>query len=434
MKEDNMNQQATNIPNAVPKTPGYAWVILFALYMATLAFTLNLFKVPPIIPTLIETFKLGYTKTMLIGSIFSIMGILLAIPAGYILSSYGIKKTCLFSLGAAAIGSVLGAIVVSSTTLLFIARFIEGAGMGLIMVAAPFTVSLWFPAHKRALATGLWASSVGIGNIVILFFGPLIQIMMNNEWQAVWWATAAFSVISFILFAVLFRMPREDEMHETAPAPGPATQEKASPSLVKGMANKDLWMISISFGIYNLVLLAVLYVLPNCLQDNLGFVMTFEKGFLLNASFVTAFIMLASVFTAPLGGYISDRWGKRKIMILIPYILMTVMLLYIFKMPQSMIPLYIFVFGIVSGPIATVLLASVPEVARKPQYIGIGMSVAALGQNIGMLIGPILIGWILDLLATAPAKADISAYIIGGYWMIPICLIGIIATLFIKVR
>jgi MFS family permease len=69
-------------------------------------------------------------------------------------------------------------------------------------------------------------------------------------------------------------------------------------------------------------------------------------------------------------------------------------------------------------------------VARKPQYIGIGMSVAALGQNIGMLIGPILIGWILDRFTVV----DISAYVTGGYLMIPICLIGIIATLFIKVR
>ena len=30
------------------KTPAYAWVVLFALYMATLASPLNLFKLPPV--------------------------------------------------------------------------------------------------------------------------------------------------------------------------------------------------------------------------------------------------------------------------------------------------------------------------------------------------------------------------------------------------
>jgi MFS family permease len=419
-----MNEQATNIPNDVPKTPGYAWVILFATYMATLALTLNWFKVPPVMTSLINEFNLSYAQANGTMSIFSIMGIILAIPAGYILKSFGIKKTGLFSVGAVTIGSVLGA-VASTTTLLLIGRFIEGVGMGLIMVMAPFAISLWFPAQKRALATGLWASCVGIGNIVPLIFAP--SIMVTYGWQAVWWTGAAYSALAFILFAILFRMPRPEEMEA---APAPATEEEEPPSLAKGMANKDLWMISISFGIYNLVLLAMLSILPTFLETQRAFLLTFDKGLLLNASFVTAAIMLASIITAPLGGYISDRLGKRKIMILIPYILMTVMFLFIFKVTGWMIPLYLFVFGIVGGPIATVLLAAVPEVARKIQFIGIGMAVAILGQQIGSLVGPWLFGKILDLSATV----DIAAYVTGGYWMIPICVIGIITTLCIKVR
>jgi len=418
-----MNQQPATMKESV-KTPGYAWVILFATYMATLALTLNWFKVPPVMTSLINEFDLSYAQANGTMSIFSIMGIILAIPAGYILKSFGIKKTGLFSVGAVTIGSVLGA-VASTTTLLFIGRFIEGVGMGLIMVMAPFAISLWFPAQKRALATGLWASCVGIGNIVPLIFAP--SIMLAHGWQAVWWTGAAYSALAFILFALLFRMPRPEEMEA---APAPATEEEAAPSLAKGMANKDLWMISISFGMYNLVLLAMLSILPTFLETQRAFLLTFDKGLLLNASFVTAAIMLASIITAPLGGYISDRLGKRKIMILIPYILMTVMFLFIFKVTGWMIPLYLFVFGIVGGPIATVLLASVPEVARKPQFIGIGMAVAILGQQIGSLVGPWLFGKILDLSATV----DIAAYVTGGYWMIPVCLIGIIATLFIKVR
>lgn len=424
-----MNQQSATMQEPV-KTPGYAWVILFATYMATLALTLNYFKVPPVMSSLINEFNLSYAQAGMTMSIFSIMGIILAIPAGYILKSFGIKTTGLFSVGAVTIGSVLGA-VASTTALLFIGRFIEGVGMGLIMVMAPFAISLWFPAQKRALATGLWASCVGIGNIVPLIFAP--SIIIAHGWQAVWWTGAIFSALAFILFAILFRMPREDEMYEAPPAPSPETQEEEAPGLAKGMANKDLWMISISFGIYNLVLLAILSILPTFLETQRGFLLTFEKGLLLNASFVTAAIMLASVITAPLGGYISDRLGKRKIMILIPYILMTVMFLYIFNVTGWMIPVYLFVFGIVGGPIATVQLASVPEVARKPQFIGIGMAVAILGQQIGSLIGPLLFGWILDLSA-APTGVDIAAYVTGGYWMIPVCLIGIIATLFIKVR
>jgi MFS family permease len=95
-----------------------------------------------------------------------------------------------------------------------------------------------------------------------------------------------------------------------------------------------------------------------------------------------------------------------------------------FTVTGWMIPAYMLIFGIVGGPIAPILLAAVPEVARKPQLIGIGMSVAAVGQNIGMYVGPTLFSRIQEVQGWASA----------GYWMIPVCLIGIIATCRLKVR
>jgi MFS family permease len=291
-------------------------------------------------------------------------------------------------------------------------------GMGLIMVAAPLAISLWFPAHKRALATGLWASSVGIGNVATLLIAPAMTV--SYGWRSVWWAGAGFSALAFVVFGILFRLPKTEEMYE---APAPATEEKP-PSLAKGMANRSFWMISIAFGCYNLVVMAMCSFLPTFLEVARGYSLTFEKGVLMNASFVTAFIMLASIFSGPLGGRISDRIGKRKIMILIPYFLMTATFLVPFTVTGTMIPTYMLVFGIVGGPLAPILLAAVPEVAPKPQLIGIGMSVAAVGQNIGMYIGP-------SLFARIQVAQGWEA---AGYWMIPICLIGIVATSFIKVR
>jgi MFS family permease len=418
-----MSQRAVATPNAV-KTPAYAWVVLFALYMATLSATLNLFKVPPVMVTLIQRFGLDNTQAGLLMSVFSIMGFVLAIPAGYILKRFGIKMTGLLAVGALIIGSSVGAIAASPSLLSF-GRFIEGIGMGLIMVMSPFAISLWFPPHNRALPTGLWASSVGIGNIATLVIAPSVAV--SYGWQAVWWALAGFSALSFILFAILFRMPKQEEMPA---APAPATQE-APPSLARGMANRSLWMISISFGCYNLVVMAMCNFLPAFLENFRAYSATYDKGVLMNAGFVTALIMAASIFSGPGGSYISDRLGKRKLMVLFPYILMTLTFFFPFTAVGMMIPLYMIAFGVFGGPIAPILLAAVPEVAEAPSLIGIGMSVAAVGQNIGMFIGPTLFGWILDYIGTS---AGIGGYAAAGYCMIPICVIGIIATLFIKVR
>jgi MFS family permease len=413
-----MSQQAVAPPT---KTPAYAWVVLFALYMASLAATLNLFKLPPIMTNIITTetafpfynnFQEGMPKLGDLMSVFSIMGFVLAIPAGFILKRFGIKMTGLIAVGALLVGSTIGAFT-KSFDILNIARFIEGAGMGLIMVAAPFAISLWFPLNNRALPTGLWASCVGIGNIATLLIAP--SMAKANGWQSVWLLGAGFAALAFILFAILFRMPKQEEM-PAAPAPAPATQE-APPSLAKGMANKDFWMISISFGCYNLVILGIISFLPMYLE-------TVQKKTAVTASLITALIMAASIFAGPAGGRLSDKLGKRKAMILYPYILMTLCFLAPFSITGWMIPAWMIVFGIVGGPLAPVLLASVPEVAKKPQFIGIGMSVAAVGQNLGMYIGPKLF----------PRIQVAQSWEAAGYWMIPICVIGIIATLCIKVR
>jgi MFS family permease len=421
LEESLMSQQAAMMSKTPAKTPSYAWVVLFALYMATLAAPLNFFKLAPVMTTIQKAFNLSMSDAGDLSSIFSIMGFVLAIPAGYILKRYGIKMTGLIAVGSVTVGSCLGAISETSR-MLFFSRFIEGVGMGLIMVAAPLAISLWFPAHKRALPTGLWASSVGIGNIAPLLLAPSLAV--SYSWRAVWWAGAGFSALAFILFAILFRMPRKEEMYEApTPAPAAATQEE-SPSLLKGMANRNFWMISIAFGCYNLVVMALCFFLPAFLELVRGYSLTFEKGVLMNASFVTAFIMLASIFSGPGGGYISDRLGKRKIVVLISYILMTLTFVLPFTVTGWMIPAYMLIFGIVGGPIAPVLLAAVPEVARKPQLIGIGMSVAALGQNLGMYVGPTLFSRIQEVQGWAAA----------GYWMIPVCIVGIIATCMLKVR
>ena len=302
-----MSQKRASIPTPV-KTPPYAWVVLFALYMATLAAPLNLFKLPPVMTTIQKAFNLSMSQSGDLMSIFSIMGFVLAIPAGFILKRFGIKPTALFAVGSVTVGATFGAMA-NTARMLFVGRFIEGVGMGLIMVAAPLAISLWFPAEKRALPTGLWASSVGIGNIATLVLAPSLAVAQG--WRAVWWAGAIFSAVAFVLFAILFRLPKKEEMPE-APLPPPPAGEPESPNLIKGMANRDFWMISIAFGVYNLVVMAMCSFLPAFLELVRGYSITFDQGFMMNASFVTAFIMLASIFSGPAGAISPTGLGSAK--------------------------------------------------------------------------------------------------------------------------
>jgi hypothetical protein len=48
--------------------------------------------------------------------------------------------------------------------------------------------------------------------------------------------------------------------------------------------------------------------------------------------------------------------------------------------------------GLVTGAIPTATFAAAPEVMRKPQWAGMGLAVIMVGQNLGLLIGPVLFG------------------------------------------
>jgi MFS family permease len=409
-----MSQQVVSSPKAVPKIPAYAWVVLFAVYMASVAAPLNQFKVPPVLPILKETFSLGYTSAGMLMSIFSIMGFVLAIPAGFILQRIGIKMTGLIAVGSVMIGAGVGALS-DTSELLFIGRFIEGAGMGLIMVAAPSAIALWFPAERRGLPMGLWASCVGIGCIVTLNLAPVL--VASRGWHSVWWAGAVFAAVAFVLFGLLFRLPKPGEIGDVQTQDSSKAGADKPLSLGRAMANQSLWMISISFLCFNLVLMALSSFYPDFLN-------TVLKYSLANASFMTSLMMVVAILSGPMGGYLSDRMRLRKIFIVVPFILLALVFPFPFSIIGWMIPALMVISGIVAGPIAPVSLAAVPEIMVSPQLAGIGLGVAALGQNVGMFLGPVLFGWLVET----------TSWTTAGYLMIPICAIGAITAYLAKIR
>ncbi|HEY2384286.1 MAG TPA: MFS transporter, partial [Terriglobia bacterium] len=104
------------------KTPGYAWVILTVVFLAGVAAPLNQFKVPPVMPVLIDTLHIDISSAGWLMSIFSVTGFILAIPAGYIMQRFGTKTTGLVSIAFVIAGSIGGALSATAGAL-FLSRF-----------------------------------------------------------------------------------------------------------------------------------------------------------------------------------------------------------------------------------------------------------------------------------------------------------------------
>jgi DHA1 family inner membrane transport protein len=108
----------------------------------------------------------------------------------------------------------------------------------------------------------------------------------------------------------------------------------------------------------------------------------------------------------------------------IPYLFIALMMTLPFKLNGPALYVLMILLGVITGAVPTATFAAAPEIMGQPQLAGLGLAVVAMGQNLGMVIGPILLGSLVESIGWAPA----------GYWLIPICLLGFVVGWLVKVR
>lgn len=388
------------------RSGNYAWVILVVVFFASVAAPFNQFKVPPIIPTLIETFQINLTQAGLFMSIIAGIGLLLAIPAGIVVQRLGSKVTILIALSLMAAGAAAGALS-GNYSLLLGSRVIEGLGMGLIGVAAPATIAMWFPPDKQGTPMGIWATWVPVGLVSIYNLAPILTASLG--WQSVWWIGSGFAVVMMVFSGLLITQP---------PTQGPAAaQTQAMPNLKQALANRNIWLLALAFACMNLTLVTLGTYYPTFLHEVRGYPLG-------QASFIASVATLVVFVSAPAAGWLSDRIGSRRLLFSTPFLVISVLFIFPFHVTGWLIYLVLIIQGLVVGAIPTSTFAAASEIMGKPQWAGLGLAVVLVGQNVGQLIGPVLFGELVQGLGWA----------VAGYLMIPFCLLGFVSGWMVKIR
>lgn len=388
--------------------PAYAWVILFVTMLAGVTGPLNQFKVPPMLPVLMESFQLDLSTAGLLMSIFAITGLVVALPAGIIMQKLGAKVTGLVALGCLLAGAALGAIAAGPKALLA-SRLIEGIGMGLIAVVAPAVIVSWYPPEKRGLPLGVWATWVSLGSLIIYNLAPALNGLAG--WRAVWWAGAGFALVALGFFWLLMRVP-----------PGRSTVSpkvsQATPALNQALGNRNIWLLALSFGCFNFVVIGVIATFfPTFLKSVRGYSLA-------DASFITSLKMVAVILAAPLAGWLSDKIGSPKRVILVSFVALAGFMVFPFTITGGFISASMVALGIIAGSLPTATFAAVPQVMGKGHLGGIGIGVVMVGQNLGQLLGPVIFSSLVES----------TGWVAAGTWTIPVLMLGFAAIWFTRFR
>lgn len=376
--------------------------MLFIVLMASVAAPLNQFKVPPVMPFLMDAFNLPVGRAGLLMSLFSITGLLLALPAGFIYQRLGYRITFSIALIAMIVGSGIGAVAKDTGTMLF-SRVVEGIGLCLVTMSAPPLISLLFDAAQRGKAMAIWVVYVPLGQMITFSLAPQITAVWG--WRSVWWWSCVYTLVVGLLFCFFVKPPPETR------AEPEARLNRGDIGLV--LRNRDLWLLGFLFLCFNFVFIAFRTWMPTFLYQ----VKDVSTGY---GSFLMALMSVFIIASSPFTGWVCDRIGSRRLVCLLPMFVFMVMLPLSYALSPVMLLPWLSVLGVICSFLPTGVFLVAAELIRDQRLGGLTMAVVQLGQNAGMLLGPFLFGWIVGQTGSWEAAfwvlAPVSAIGAAAMW------------------
>jgi nitrate/nitrite transporter NarK len=348
-------------------------------------------------PVLMDALGLSVSGGGLLMSVFAITGLVLALPSGMIYQKAGARITGLIAGGSIVLGAILGALSPSAGTLLA-SRVIEGVGTTFMAVLAPGIIAHSFTGRRRGTAMGVWAAWVPVGTTAMSVVAPALVI--QSGWRAVWWLGAGYALVATVLYlAVLRPAPAEVTSSEQGKAPKPV----ASGQILR---NGSLWLLAGSFAAFSGGFVGLSTYLPTFLTSQRGLPLA-------QAALLASIPGLITILSAPAGGVISDRIGSRKKPYLWGFALSAILLPASGAVGAPWLVAVLIAQGLVTGLIPTNVFAAAVSLGGRRQG-GLAMAAIMVGRSVGTLVGPILVGLLIETGGWTAAFVSLSATAVLG--------------------
>lgn len=383
------------------------WLIFAVVFLVGVLSAFCMFKAPPLYSTEFTT-DLGFTESSIgwVLSMFTLVGAVLAFPAGGILQKLGPKKSLIIAAASLILGAGLGAIA-TNVAFMLVTRFIEGVGMGLISVVGPAAVASIIPQRKHGLAMGIWSVWFPAGVVFAFNVAPLIYSMAGT-WRAAWWIAAALAAVALLLVVFVYVDPPQEEAQEEVSSV-PASSLK--PDMF------SIMMVALAFCAWNIINAgAIGGFYPSYLAD----VHQLDTQMAGSVSSITNILVL---ILGPLSGIVADKFGIRKGFIVFGLFGAACLLSFGFGNSMALVYVFVVAMSFCSACCATGVFSLVPILAKNPAKIGFGMAIVAFFQNIGGAVGSAAFG---------PLAASLGWNMAAISFCIPICIVGGVFALLIR--
>lgn len=360
--------------HAIEEALPYRWVIL-AMMVSCFVFTFFVrFTWPPLIPVVVPILGMKMTQAGAYMSAFYLGYVITQIPAGILADRFGVRLILALSLIVEGI-STFGMGYITTYDSGFALRVVTGLGAGAVYAACARSLMEWFPARERGTAFGIMLGAPSAGIVLSSVIVPPLN-------TAIGWAGAfkAVGIATIVLGIIIFLLVRSSETTKSGGSMfgGFAVMFRSRNIILTALAGFCLMWVELGTATW-----AIAHVKK--LGHSLG-----------AAGSVMMFYGIGGLISPPISGYLSDRIGHRKwILIISLLIIAPITVVFGYQKDFTMLCAMGFLFGFCSylaNPHLTILIS---EFAGK-QWAATANGASNVIFQIASMVGPLIMGWSID--------------------------------------
>lgn len=399
----------------------YVFILLFLLYMFDYV---DRMIVTSLFPFVKVEWNLSDTQLgALISAVYWSI-VILSIPASILVDRWSRRRTigamaALWSLATAA------ASFTKSFPQLFVTRTMIGVGEAGYAPGGTAMISGLYPKEKRSWMMGIWNASIPLGGAIGVAVGGFIAAKWG--WRSAFGVVAIPGLIVAILFffikdyktVVLLKNENEKptsngiEVKRDNSEDDIQLQTKMSfKDIIKEFVSKPSLILTY-FGMTGIV-----FVTTSLLSWLPSYYSRMDNIPLQKAGVKASVVMLLAIIGAPLGGYLTDRWRKKKLNARLIFPSITTLIAAVFAFLSFVVfdGTLQYVFLLMLGIAVTMFLPAAGAVTQDLVHPGLratSYAIAVITQNLlGASAGPIIIGIISDRTDISTALSILPIFLV----------------------
>ena len=412
-----MSDTVKSTSSAAARTGGsYAWLV-WAL--AAISFGYAFFhRVAPsvMVSDLMAEFAIGGAMLGTLSALYFYPYVLLQIPLGTLLETIGTRLLLSCALSLAAAGSVLFGLA-PQIELAYLGRILIGIGSSVGFLGSLALAKRWFPERRFAFLAGLSMFTGMTSGMVAQ--APLAYFVDEFGWRS---SLMLLGGLGFVLAGLVFALVRNAPPDQPQVSSSGFDRAAFFSSLRQAASSREVWKIAFVAltlsgpmltlgGLWGTPYLIAAYDLARP-----------------DAAFLMSLLLLGWAFGAPSAGWLSDRLGQRRPILVAGCVAVSALLCLLIFVPALPLPAAVAVMVLIgfSGGTMTSCFALVRQV--MPDHLtgaAVGI-VNSLTVASGAVLQPV-VGLLLDLLAEAgPASYTAASYRLAFLAILVTALAGLL--------